>query len=357
MAPRSSKNSKAASSRKRTGSANKNSARSAKPRPKSKKRTLKKKKSTAKIRVILSLGIFLMVSLIAFGYYLGQNGKSTFSQTTVHSTSSQKVHYRKNTSGVFSKVKAKRPPVKKTAAGPKKEKQQGMAQSKNKAALAYRTKKPKLVIIIDDVSNAKQLKHIRALGFPVTPSIFPPSKLSMQSYKLARGLQHYMIHLPMESGSKQFNTQLKTLKISFSKKQMEKRIKEIRSLFPTARYINNHTGSVFTGDYKAMHTLYGLMKKEGFLFIDSRTTASSKVRKIAHEYGDAYVARDIFMDNIQTVPSIHQQLKKAVKIAKKKGYAIAIGHPHKATMRALASAGNLFKDVELVYIDQIYKNP
>ena len=129
----------------------------------------------------------------------------------------------------------------------------------------------------------------------------------------------------------------------------------MRRLFPSARYINNHTGSVFTDNYKAMHTLYGIMKKEGFIFIGSRTIGSTKVRKIAHEYGDDYVARDIFIDNTQTVPYIHNQLKKAERIAKKKGYAIAIGHPHKMTMQALASAGDIFKDVDLVYIDQIFQ--
>jgi polysaccharide deacetylase 2 family uncharacterized protein YibQ len=42
-------------------------------------------------------------------------------------------------------------------------------------------------------------------------------------------------------------------------------------------------------------------------------------------------------------------------MAKKKGYAIAIGHPHKVTMQALASAKEIFKDVELVYIDELYR--
>ncbi|UFH60812.1 divergent polysaccharide deacetylase family protein [Sulfurovum mangrovi] len=34
--------------------------------------------------------------------------------------------------------------------------------------------KPKLVIIIDDVSSRSQLAHIRATGLKLTPSIFPP---------------------------------------------------------------------------------------------------------------------------------------------------------------------------------------
>ena len=44
-----------------------------------------------------------------------------------------------------------------------------------------------------------------------------------------------------------------------------------------------------------------------------------------------------------------------MNLAKKKGYAVAIGHPHKVTMSALRSADNILEDVELVYIDEIYK--
>jgi len=97
----------------------------------------------------------------------------------------------------------------------------------------------------------------------------------------------------MQSG-KVYDKQYGTLKITDSKEKMEARVKEIRKLFPTARYVNNHTGSAFTDDYKAMEILYSILRKEGFIFVDSRTTASTKVRKIAHAFGDAYVATSYF---------------------------------------------------------------
>jgi polysaccharide deacetylase 2 family uncharacterized protein YibQ len=105
-----------------------------------------------------------------------------------------------------------------------------------------------------------------------------------------------------------------------------------------------------------MKRLYSTLRLKGFVFVDSRTIGSTKVPQITAEVGDAYVARDIFMDNQHNVPYIHKQLKKAVDKAKKKGYAIAIGHPHKMTMKALSSAGSILQDVELVYIDEIYKH-
>jgi len=121
-----------------------------------------------------------------------------------------------------------------------------------KQMLYYKKSKPQLAIIIDDVTFASQLKRIKALPFKVTPSIFPPYERSMKTPTLAKGLTHYMIHLPMESGSRQFNSQYKTLMRTDSFEVMVERAKELRRLFPTARYINNHTGSRFTADYLAM---------------------------------------------------------------------------------------------------------
>jgi hypothetical protein len=214
--------------------------------------------------------------------------------------------------------------------------------------------KPKLVVIIDDVSSRSQLKHIRATGLKLTPSIFPPYGLSPSNHKLAEGVKHYMIHLPMESG-KVFDKQAKTLMVTDTPERIEARVKELRRLFPSARFVNNHTGSVFTSNYLAMDRLYASLISEGFVFVDSRTISSTKVPQISRKYAQPYIARDVFIDNIHRVDSIHKQLKHAVNIAKKRGYAIAIGHPHKVTLQALTSAKKILNDVEMVYIDELYR--
>ena len=215
-------------------------------------------------------------------------------------------------------------------------------------------KKPKLAIIIDDVSHRYQIDAIQALPYHITPSIFPPSELSKSSNRLTQYVKHYMVHLPMESGSAAMNRMQGMLFTRFSKAKVQARVDEIRRLFPHDRFINNHTGSVFTANYKAMKQLYGMLRQKGFVFVDSRTTAKSSVRRIAHAYHDRYIARDVFLDNTQTETAILKQLKKAVRIAKKRGFAIAIGHPHKATMRALHHAGKILKGVQTVYIDELY---
>ena len=47
------------------------------------------------------------------------------------------------------------------------------------------------------------------------------------------------------------------------------------------------------------------------------------------------VERDVFIDNEQVVPTVLAQLAEAEKIARSRGTAIAIGHPHDATLEAL----------------------
>lgn len=330
----------------------------------SKKRRRKKttKVSGFKKSILVVLGVFLMILMVIFGYFLGHNAKANDQTPIAQTYKAYETDSRKKLLEELSKKEAEKSKTTKTMKTSAKpilqetvKKEEVSVKTERKEKFAERTKRPKLAIIIDDVSTKSQLNMIKATGIPMTPSIFPPSKLSMTSHTLAEGLQHYMIHLPMESGSAQLNSQAKTLITSFSKEEIEARVKELRKLFPHARYINNHTGSVFTDDYDAMHRLYGALRKEGFVFVDSRTISSTKVPKIAEAFGDTYVARDVFIDNEHNVSYIHRQLQKAVKMAEKRGYAIVIGHPHKTTIKALSSATDIFMDVDLVYIDELYR--
>ncbi|NOR57365.1 MAG: divergent polysaccharide deacetylase family protein, partial [Sulfurimonas sp.] len=63
---------------------------------------------------------------------------------------------------------------------------------------------------------------------------------------------------------------------------------------------------------------------------------------------------DVFLDHAMDKASITTQIKRAIKIAKLHGTAIAIGHPHANTLLALHESKKLFKDVELVYINRLY---
>ena len=217
-----------------------------------------------------------------------------------------------------------------------------------------KSKRPMLVLIIDDVAFPSQAKAIKKLPWHVTPSIFPPTRRHPETPKIAKRFDHYMIHLPMEA--MRFNSpEDATLTVQSGNAQIDLRMRQIRHWFPDARFVNNHTGSRFTSDMGAMLRFYPVAKRYGFRFVDSRTTPETVVPEVCKRFGDPYIARDVFLDNKPDIAYIQNQLKKAVKIARSHGYAIAIGHPHPSTLEALAKSGPILKGVDVVYIDELYE--
>lgn len=213
--------------------------------------------------------------------------------------------------------------------------------------------KPKLAIIIDDVGVRSQISAIKSLNLPITMSFLPPSKFRPNSNTLAAKENFYMVHLPMEAEGFTKEEPF-TLRVSDSQEEISKRIEMIKKLFPKVEYINNHTGSKFTSDELAVNRLVYALDKQHISFIDSRTIASTKVEKVMLNYGKKYMARDIFLDHESSKKYIKSQIKKAIMIAKAHGTAIAIGHPHVNTILAISESKKLFKDVELVLINELY---
>ncbi len=210
--------------------------------------------------------------------------------------------------------------------------------------------RPKLAIIIDDVSVQSHVSAIKGLHLPITMSFLPPSKSRPNSHTLAAKEEFYMVHLPMEAQSFKAEEPL-TLKIDDSQLKISQRIVELKTLFPRVGYINNHTGSKFTANEPAMDKLISTLKSQNITFVDSRTTGNSKASKVSKKYGLNYIGRDVFLDHQMDKPYILSQIKKAIEIAKTHGSAIAIGHPHANTILAINESKKLFADVELVLVE------
>lgn len=208
---------------------------------------------------------------------------------------------------------------------------------------------PKLAIIIDDVSFPWQTRSIKEIPYKVTPSFFPPTKGHPETVRLSHEFEFTMIHLPMES--KNYSSpEPDTLNAVDSIEVIEKRIKQIKAWFPQIIYYNNHTGGSYTADYNAMDRLVKVMKENGLVFVDSRTIGNSKAPEITKKYDMFLYSRDVFLDNSLDKNLIRAQLKEAVAKAKKNGYAIAIGHPHKNTLEVLKESTDLLEGVDMVYL-------
>ncbi|MBY0541624.1 MAG: divergent polysaccharide deacetylase family protein [Campylobacterales bacterium] len=213
--------------------------------------------------------------------------------------------------------------------------------------------KPKIAIVIDDVTTQAQKDKILSMGYKINMAFLPPTKTHPDSAKIAHSLSFHMIHFPMQASSAFKGEEINTLTINDSYETIEKRVKQLREWYPNAVYTNNHTGSVFTENEEAVDKLFRALKKYNFIFVDSRTSAKSVAKKYAKKYDMPYIVRNTFIDNDRDFKSIQNQLKKAIDIAKKQGYAIAIGHPHTVTLEVLKESKSLFKEVEPIFINQL----
>ena len=213
--------------------------------------------------------------------------------------------------------------------------------------------KPKLVIIIDDVVSKSQKDKILNIGYPITMAFLPPNGVQKESAIIAQNLPFHMIHFPMQASKNFKNIEVNTLNISDSYETIEARVKQLRVLYPNATYTNNHTGSVFTENYEAMDKLFRALKKYNFIFVDSKTTPNSVAKELSIKYQMPYIVRDTFLDNDRSFTAIQNQLKDAIRVAKKQGFAIAIGHPYEVTFQVLKESKHLLNDVEPIFLNKL----
>lgn len=197
---------------------------------------------------------------------------------------------------------------------------------------------PMLAIVIDDMGrDINILRELAEVGAPVTVAVLPNLKHSKETAEEAhsKGIE-VILHLPMEPRDLKGNDPGKgALLTAMGPEEIRKRIEADLSQVPYAKGANNHMGSRFTEDKDDMRTVLKALKERDMYFLDSRTSPASVAGKLAREVGIKNFDRNVFLDNNQDVAYIKRQLAEAISISKKKGKAIAIGHPHPETIQAL----------------------
>jgi len=198
-----------------------------------------------------------------------------------------------------------------------------------------------VAIIIDDMgSSVREADELMAIKLPLTFSIIPglAHVKGVAEAAHVRGYQ-LMIHIPMEPrGYPQQRMERYGLLLSQSDEEIRKRLDGFLREVPYAKGANNHMGSRFTEDRGKMGTVLGYLKGKGLFFIDSKTTPLSVGNTLAREMGIENAGRNVFLDNVQDVEAIREQLEQLAEMARRKGGAIGICHPHKATIQALTAA-------------------
>ncbi|MBG0789932.1 MAG: divergent polysaccharide deacetylase family protein [Desulfovibrionaceae bacterium] len=199
-------------------------------------------------------------------------------------------------------------------------------------------KGPKLAIVIDDVGeNQALLKGLIALDLPLTFAVWPNASFTRKAVELISQKQRdILVHFPMEPrGYPKVDPGDDALFVSMSDAELLDRIRSNLKAIPEAIGVNNHMGSRFTTHEPGMAVALAEFKRHGLFFLDSMTSPRSVGESVARSTAISFYKRDTFLDNVKDVNAIVLQLRKAERVARHNGSAIAIGHPHKATLEAL----------------------
>ncbi|MCP3675637.1 MAG: divergent polysaccharide deacetylase family protein [Gammaproteobacteria bacterium] len=196
---------------------------------------------------------------------------------------------------------------------------------------------PTVSIIIDDLGDRKAL-GFRAANLPseVALSILPHTPFSQEIAQLGhhRGMD-ILLHQPMESEKYVELLGPGALLSNMKRQQFAKTLENNINAIPYVVGINNHMGSLLTADREKMNWLMAELKQRALFFIDSRTTTKTIAATTAKHWQIPSMSRRVFLDHYDDPESIDNQFKQLLRIARKQGHAIAIGHPRENTMRYL----------------------
>ena len=197
-------------------------------------------------------------------------------------------------------------------------------------------KNPLVVIVIDDMGiSQKHTAEIASLRYPLTVAFLTYGKKIAEQVEQSRAAgQEIILHTPMEP-KKSADTAPDTLTTKMKAKEIKQNLSKMIAKVPHIVGANNHMGSKLTEDYDRMLAVMEVLKEKNLFFLDSKTSGKSRAEEAAQKIGVPYAHRQVFLDNTNDKTYILGQLKKLETLAKKNGYAIAIGHPKSGTYEAL----------------------
>lgn len=214
-----------------------------------------------------------------------------------------------------------------------------------------------LAIVIDDVGYSTE-RDRKVFEFPVTVAIIPTAphaQIRAEEAQVAN--REILLHLPMLPFNGK-NLEPDTLTPEMSQQEINRIIKQSLDVVPMAVGINNHMGSAMTADLAGMRRVFRALEDSKLFFLDSLTTGKSQAKQAAAEFNRHILTRDVFLDDTISEAAINQQFDQALSVARKKGYAIVIGHPHQATINVLSRRlAHLPDDIQLTRLSSLLELP
>ena len=197
---------------------------------------------------------------------------------------------------------------------------------------------PKIAIVIDDagLDQNKTAAVIDLIG-PMTISFLTYGRNLPEQVKKAITAGHeILVHVAMEPLDKSKDPGPNALLTGSTVQTILEQLRWDLESFNGYVGINNHMGSLFTSNLMGMEVVMRELKRRGLLFLDSRTSRNTVGASIARVHKVPFTQRNIFLDNVASIPAINKQLELMELLAKKNGHVVAIAHPRDATIQALS---------------------
>ncbi len=208
---------------------------------------------------------------------------------------------------------------------------------KNAVAASLIDDRPVIAVVIDDLGlNRVSTRALNDLPGPLTLAFLPyAGNIEAQTVAAKRAGHELMVHLPMEPlGSAWPGPD--ALITSLGRDEFVRRLESNLDRIKDYVGVNNHMGSRLTSDRGRMDLVMRELRERDVLFLDSRTSPQSVASEVASRNGVPNTTRDVFLDHVIDLQKIRSQMAKVERIARLTGSAVAIGHPHAATIEALA---------------------
>lgn len=219
---------------------------------------------------------------------------------------------------------------------------------------------PRIAILIDDMGDNRPLgERALALKGAVSYAFLPHTAHAPEMAREANALgRDVLLHAPMESEASLQLMGKGALTTGMSEAELREQLRINLQSIPYVQGFNNHMGSVLTRDRQRMQWLFEEVKGSPLFFVDSRTTAESVALPEARRLGVPSVGRDIFLDHVDSEQAVDEQFDRLLKIARQRGYALAIGHPKRNTLAVLEKRLNALarEQVELVPVSMLTGN-
>ncbi len=194
--------------------------------------------------------------------------------------------------------------------------------------------RPLIAVVIDDLGHSPgPMQRTIGLRAPLTLAFLPYGRdLPAHAAAARRAGHEVLVHLPMEPVDSAQDPGPNALRSALGAQELSRLLAWQLSRFDGYAGVNNHMGSRFSADRAGMAVVMAEVKVRGLLYLDSRTTPDTVAPVLARRLGVPAAHRDVFLDNDQNTESVRERLSALEDVARRQGYAVAIGHPHPGTL-------------------------